>query len=42
LSPQKCWLGLNSQHFDRWAARVLVNSAEACRHGRKVPTRIPP
>lgn len=25
-----------SEFVHRWAARVLVNSAEACRHGRKV------
>jgi hypothetical protein len=28
---------LNLFCFNSWAARVLVNSAEACRHGRKVP-----
>jgi hypothetical protein len=31
----------SSEPIFRWAARVLVNSIEACRHGRKVTIGIP-
>jgi hypothetical protein len=31
-----------SEPIFRWAARVLVNSVEACRHGRKVCATVIP